>query len=567
MGSSNDVIFDKDKNEIFAVERINKRDYILKTMTQNYDIDEKKELLINKLNILLKLSPYKNSVKYIGYYEDEENINIVTENYNMNLLEYLNKKGKLSLEEIKVIFNQLNNIFHIMLNNDIIHKIINLENILLKLNDDKIKNPSINDYTFKLSDYGNDILINDKNNNFGKMLTVAPEILCGENYDNKVDLYSLGIIMYQLYFNCHPFGENFDEINKKISNDENEFKLSGNDIFDDLLQSLLYFNPENRITWEEYFNHPFFTDNKIYNNTNIDEFLNLQYTIKRDDESEDILINKKKNDSDNNDKLIEEFNIKFKNRIRLKYEEQNLNLSTKNIGNQGFELLSKIKFKQIETLYLNYNKLSSIKDLSKMKILQLIKLDLSHNDIDDINEFGNCNFSQLIDLKLSYNQINNINILKMCNLSKLQILYLSHNNINNIEILQKCDLNSLKELYLSSNQIEDIEILSQCNFNDLNKLGLSENKISSIEVFGECDFGKLKKLYLYGNNINNIDILSKCKFSNLNELYLYDNKIVDISVFENCNFNELKKLSLYNNKIENLEIINKLREQNITVYY
>ena len=567
MGSSNDVIFDKDKNEIFAVERINKRDYILKTMTQNYDIDEKKELLINKLNILLKLSPYKNSVKYIGYYEDEENINIVTENYNMNLLEYLNKKGKLSLEEIKVIFNQLNNIFHIMLNNDIIHKIINLENILLKLNDDKIKNPSINDYTFKLSDYGNDILINSKNNNLGKMLTVAPEILCGENYDNKVDLYSLGIIMYQLYFNCHPFGENFDEINKKILNEENEFKLSGNDIFDDLLQSLLYFNPENRITWEEYFNHPFFTDNKIYNNTNIDEFLNLQYTIKRDDESEDILINKKKNDSDNNDKLIEEFNIKFKNRIRLKYEEQNLNLSTKNIGNQGFELLSKIKFKQIETLYLNYNKLSSIKDLSKMKILQLIKLDLSHNDIDDINEFGNCNFSQLIDLKLSYNQINNINILKICNLSKLQILYLSHNNINNIEILQKCDLNSLKELYLSSNQIEDIEILSQCNFNDLNKLGLSENKISSIEVFGECDFGKLKKLYLYGNNINNIDILSKCKFSNLNELYLYDNKIVDISVFENCNFNELKKLSLYNNKIENLEIINKLREQNITVYY
>ena len=158
MGSTNDVNLNNDKNEIFAVERINKRDYILKTNSENFDIDEKKELLINKLNILLKLSACKNSVKYIGYYEDEENINIVTEKYDMNLLEYLNNKGKLSLEEIKIIFNQLNNIFHVMLSNDIIHKVIKIENILLKLNDDNIKNPSINDFTFKLSDYGNDVL-------------------------------------------------------------------------------------------------------------------------------------------------------------------------------------------------------------------------------------------------------------------------------------------------------------------------------------------------------------------------------------------------------------------------
>ena len=569
MGSTNDVNLNNDKNEIFAVERINKRDYILKTNSENFDIDEKKELLINKLNILLKLSACKNSVKYIGYYEDEENINIVTEKYDMNLLEYLNNKGKLSLEEIKIIFNQLNNIFHVMLSNDIIHKVIKIENILLKLNDDNIKNPSINDFTFKLSDYGNDVLTNNKNSNIEKIGTMAPEILSGENYDNKVDLYSIGIVMYQLYFNHHPFGENFAEINNKISNNFNEFKLSGNDIFDDLLQSLLVFNPENRINWEEYFNHQFFQDNKIYNNSNIDEFLNLQYTTKKDDKDgiEDILIKKKKIEDDNNIKLINEFNTKFKNKIKIKFEEQNLKFSKKYIGNKGFELLSKIKFKQVETLYLNYNKLSNIKDLSKIKLLQLIKLDLSHNNINNINEFEFCNFSKLTDLKLNYNQINNIDILKKCNLSKLKILYLNHNKINNIDILEECDLNSLNELYLSSNQIEDISILCQCNFNKIYKLGLSENKINNIEVLGECDFEELKKLYLYGNKINNINIFSKCKFSKLNELYLYDNKINDITVFENCNFNELKELSLYNNKIENSELINKLREQNITVYY
>lgn len=109
----------------------------MKTSSKNFCLDDKKEILLNKLNTLLKLSPYKNSVKYIGYYEDEENINIVTERCDMNLLEYLNKKGKLDIDEIKAIFVQLNNIFHAMLNNNIIHKIIKLDNIFLKLNDEK----------------------------------------------------------------------------------------------------------------------------------------------------------------------------------------------------------------------------------------------------------------------------------------------------------------------------------------------------------------------------------------------------------------------------------------------
>ena len=55
----------------------------------------------------------------------------------MNLLEYMNKKGKLDINEIKIIFTQLNNIFHVMLNNNIIHKSIKLENIFMKLKKSK----------------------------------------------------------------------------------------------------------------------------------------------------------------------------------------------------------------------------------------------------------------------------------------------------------------------------------------------------------------------------------------------------------------------------------------------
>ena len=571
MGSSSSINFNKEKNEIFALEKINKKEFLLKTSSKNFCLDDKKEILLNKLNTLLKLSPYKNSVKYIGYYEDEENINIVTERCDMNLLEYLNKKGKLDIDEIKAIFVQLNNIFHAMLNNNIIHKIIKLDNIFMKLNDEKKTNNNINDYTFKLSGYENEELIKEyiKYDKFDKIISLAPEMLQGENYDNKIDLYSIGIVMYQLYFNCHPFGNSLSEINYKISNNENNIKLSGNKIFDDLLQSLLQFNPENRISWEKYFNHDFFKDNNNnqFNYTN-DDLLNLQYIIRNEDD-EDLSTNKNHNSS-NNDKssIIEKFNLKFKNKIsKIKYEDTKLNFSEKSLGNEGLELLSKIKFNVIEEINLNYNKINDIKMISKMNLSQMIKLDLNHNKIKDINEFEKCNLCQLVELKMSFNEINNIDIFEKCNLPNMKLLYLTNNKISNIEVLDKCNFILLNELYLSNNQIEDINIFSNCNFPHLHKLGLSENLINNIEVLSDCNFTELNKLYLYGNKIDNIDILSKCNFPELNELYLYDNKIINIEVFEICNFTKLKELSLYNNKIENMEIINKLREKKINVYY
>ena len=543
----------------------------MKTSSKNFCLDDKKEILLNKLNTLLKLSPYKNSVKYIGYYEDEENINIVTERCDMNLLEYLNKKGKLDIDEIKAIFVQLNNIFHAMLNNNIIHKIIKLDNIFMKLNDEKKTNNNINDYTFKLSGYENEELIKEyiKYDKFDKIISLAPEMLQGENYDNKIDLYSIGIVMYQLYFNCHPFGNSLSEINYKISNNENNIKLSGNKIFDDLLQSLLQFNPENRISWEKYFNHDFFKDNNNnqFNYTN-DDLLNLQYIIRNEDD-EDLSTNKNHNSS-NNDKssIIEKFNLKFKNKIsKIKYEDTKLNFSEKSLGNEGLELLSKIKFNVIEEINLNYNKINDIKMISKMNLSQMIKLDLSHNKIKDIKEFEKCNLCLLVELKMSFNEINNIDIFEKCNLPNMKLLYLTNNKISNIEVLDKCNFILLNELYLSNNQIEDINIFSNCNFPHLHKLGLSENLINNIKVLSDCNFTELNKLYLYGNKIDNIDIFSKCNFPELNELYLYDNKIINIEVFEICNFTKLKELSLYNNKIENMEIINKLREKKINVYY
>ena len=100
-------------------------------------------------------------------------------------------------EEILEIMKQLNNTFRIMIENKIIHRDLKLENILIKEENGKniIK---LTDYgcskrLISLSNYGN-------TQGVGTVIYMAPEILKGEEYNYKVDLWSIGIIIYSLYF-------------------------------------------------------------------------------------------------------------------------------------------------------------------------------------------------------------------------------------------------------------------------------------------------------------------------------------------------------------------------------
>ena len=98
--------------------------------------------------------------------------------------------------------NQLNNTFKIMRENCIIHRDLNLGNILIKYNDNK-------EYIIKLAGYG----VSERLNSFtefcsetiGNLWYMAPEILKGNDYDYKCDLWSIGIIMYKLCYGKFPY--------------------------------------------------------------------------------------------------------------------------------------------------------------------------------------------------------------------------------------------------------------------------------------------------------------------------------------------------------------------------
>ena len=130
------------------------------------------------------------------------------------------------------------------------------------LNNEKTK------FKVLLSDYGisNQLysLTMKFNTHAGSQLIMAPEILNDEKYDNKCDLWSLGIIIYQLYTKKFPY---IGTVEKAILN---QIKQKGLSLFNaidpkdknlkDLLSKLLVSNPDKRISWEDYFKHPFFRE-------------------------------------------------------------------------------------------------------------------------------------------------------------------------------------------------------------------------------------------------------------------------------------------------------------------
>uniref|UniRef100_A0A8C2WIH1 Serine/threonine-protein kinase ULK3 n=1 Tax=Cyclopterus lumpus TaxID=8103 RepID=A0A8C2WIH1_CYCLU len=95
----------------------------------------------------------------------------------------------------------------------------------------------------------------------GSPLYMAPEMVCRRQYDSRVDLWSVGVILYEALFGRAPFASrSYAELEEKIrSNQPIELPPGARVSKDcrDLLLRLLERNPDARITFAEFFAHPF----------------------------------------------------------------------------------------------------------------------------------------------------------------------------------------------------------------------------------------------------------------------------------------------------------------------
>jgi serine/threonine-protein kinase ULK/ATG1 len=258
------------------IERL--KDDIKQSKVSNIITEEDIKPEIEKFNKELenmKICQCENSVKIFDYYykideaENEKEFIIIMELCDETLFhELCNIKSDIrgfKSNQIRDILKQLNNVFKIMNENKIAHRDIKLNNILIKyLNKQK------NKFKVLLSDYGISnrllTLTGKFSTHVGNLLIMAPEILKMEPYNEKCDLWSLGVNIYQLYTKKIPYNSTFEMGILKEIKEKNQSVLDiipeEDALLKDLLSKLLVEDPEKRISWEEYFAHPFFGENK-----------------------------------------------------------------------------------------------------------------------------------------------------------------------------------------------------------------------------------------------------------------------------------------------------------------
>ena len=147
----------------------------------------------------------------------------------------------------------------------VMHRDIKPQNIFIKNIDNK------NNRIIKLGDFGCAIKINENDlDSIGTVLYNAPEIVKDLEYDEKVDLWSLGVTLFELYFGVLPYGydANINAMKNAMYNEKNFIfqktfkkdqkpKIPSLDI---LFKRLLTINPEKRMTYKEFFDYVFSDD-------------------------------------------------------------------------------------------------------------------------------------------------------------------------------------------------------------------------------------------------------------------------------------------------------------------
>jgi len=312
--------------------------YISKGMRVAIKIIDKNKLstsfmkIINdEINIMLMIrdNPHPNIVKCYDVIDEKDSIYMILEYCDCGDLRRLIEMKKKPLKEkfVQYYFSQLASGLKFLMDRNIIHRDIKPRNILLT-NDRR---------ELRIADFGFARRI--KNISLfdticGSPLYMAPEIMGKENYNKQTDLWSIGIILFEMLYNFHPYNRNKTcreptELMNKIK--DNDLKIPPKNTKNkyvsaqclDLLKKLLQRDVQKRMTWKEFFNHEWINIfNDVINKRSVDEKNIIQnYVIIEDYYSSNNIDN---NDLDNkeidNDNLDDEgiFHIELESDIVIK---------------------------------------------------------------------------------------------------------------------------------------------------------------------------------------------------------------------------------------------------------
>ncbi|XP_060532212.1 serine/threonine-protein kinase 33-like isoform X2 [Cylas formicarius] len=244
---------------VLAIEKNNNKHWAIKIVNKTIAGASKLTEIGREIKIL-KLVNHPNIIYLDKVYESPKKIYMVLELCKKGLNDVYLQKRPFSEKVSKNIFIQLVNAIWYLHKNDIVHRDVKMDNILIANNPDERND----EYYIKLTDFGLSVVktgvgIESFMTDYcGTVTYMPPEIIEMKTYSELCDVWAIGVILYMMLFGKLPFGGfNEDEIKRKICTEEPHYDKTGvNSEAIDLLRTILEKDPVQRVTAAQIKEHP-----------------------------------------------------------------------------------------------------------------------------------------------------------------------------------------------------------------------------------------------------------------------------------------------------------------------
>ena len=247
----------------------------------------------------------------------------------------------------------------------------------------------------------------------------------------------------------------------------------------------------------------------------------------------------------------------------------------KYLEDDGFKLISQLRFKNLKEINLANNKITNLKPLNNMLLPHLEIINFSDNQIKDITPLANLLSENLSEIYLQNNLIQDLKPFLKSHFPLLEILRVDGDG--NKEAFKKDSFNNVKKkykniIYYKAKSWDDFNKKyeydgNEKKYQDIFKLDLASRRKEKIliDLFPLIIFpNNIKSLILDDNKLQDVSLLNRMPLYNLEFIDLSLNFIVNIKFLKKMTkkWKKLKKLYLNDNKINDISPLVKYDENN-----